>query len=324
MELFELKPFFEAHESFAVIPHKNPDGDALGSCLALCRTLERLGKTARIFYEEKIPVNLQFIWDHSYDGDMSMQFDAAIAVDCADAERLGIFRATVFDRAADTACIDHHMTNAGFANHNYIDPNAAATGEIIYQLAEQLFLQVPDKKTAEWLYCAIASDTGSFKYSNTTKTTHQIAANLIGLGIDVSKLSKHLFDTLSLSQIRLLGVAATGMELYEGGKVALIHMHEAELAKWGLGFDETDYLVSLPRSIEGVEVGIFLKEKGEREIKASFRSNAYINVAEIASSFGGGGHCRAAGATIALPYDDAKQLVLERVSQAFYDGHAKS
>ena len=297
------------HQTFAVCGHVNPDGDCIGSCVALCRALHLLGKQVQLLIgRADVAHNLLPIWDDSF-GTPVAGAEVFVALDCADADRLLCGREPL-ERAQVTVCMDHHMTNVGFAQVNVIDPAAAATGELVFALLAEA-LQLPmTPELAMPLYAAISADTGSFKFSNTTPRTHQIAARLLETGGDFSNLIHQMFGVHTLRQLQAQAYAVEHTTLHFDGKAAVMAMPHAYLDERGMTFDEVDFLSALPRSIEGVEVGVYLKEKSEHEIKVSLRSNQSVDVAAVAAAFGGGGHVRAAGVTIAGTLEAAKEKIL--------------
>lgn len=310
MNLFDFCEKIKEYDKFIVIPHINPDGDAVGSALCLCRLLRSLKKTAYVSdISENMPKNLGFIDVSEYAAPKDYKPDTAFSSDCADRGRM--YDIEVFDSCKNSLCIDHHITNSGFADFNYIDPKASATGEIVFEIAKMLDLPI-DKECAKYLYCAIASDTGSFKYSNTSAKTFRIAADLRDIYGEFSYLSHAMFDEFSAHQLKLQGYVISNMKTYFDGRVVVMAIDFNYLEKNNLSFDDADFLSSLPRSVKGAEVGIFAKIK-RSEIKISLRSNEYIDVSHIAAKFGGGGHKRAAGVSFDVSYDEAIDKLLKAI-----------
>lgn len=299
MSLKKMRQVFYDNETFAVVSHINPDGDAIGSSLALCETLKKMGKKVHMFTEGAIPIHIRFLWDDSYITDTPLEkYDVCVALDSGNKDRFSSFE-SLFDSAKTTLCIDHHITNTyNYADINYVEGDASSTGEIMYELIKNV-LEIPlDKKTAEYLYCAIATDCGTFKYSCTSAKTHRVVAELMDVGIDVNYLSNYLFDYKTINQIKLYSEGANNLRLYEDGKIALTYVDYKFLDKMGVSFDDADYLVTMPRTVLGSEVGVYIKVKNDNEIKVSYRSNDYVDVSALAMELGGGGHKKAAGATV--------------------------
>jgi len=314
MSLSEIKSFIKEHDNFAIIGHANPDGDCIGSCLGLWHILTSMGKKAYVKINgADFPHHLEFIRTKQAEADSETVFDAYIALDCAGLDRLSCC-SEEFSACANTACIDHHRTNAGFASVNAVIPSAAATGEIIYRLAkEQLGVEL-DKNAAECIYTAIVSDTGGFKYSSTTGDTMRIGADLLDMGIDSAGIYKKLFDTYTKQQIDIISDVTSTLTTHFNGRVAVISISDELLNERNMRLDDVDFLVSLPRAIEGCQVGVFLKKRGDT-VKVSLRSGESVDVSEIAARLGGGGHLRAAGITLDANLEQAKEIILAEIEK---------
>ncbi|MBQ6998684.1 MAG: bifunctional oligoribonuclease/PAP phosphatase NrnA [Clostridia bacterium] len=314
MSLNEIKKFIEDNDNFAIIGHANPDGDCVGSCLGMWYMLRKLGKCADVcINSEDVPHHLKFIWNNSCSAKDGQQFDAYIAIDCAGADRLST-KSEEFAAAERTACIDHHRTNTGFAKVNAVIPDAAAAGEIIYYLAADIIGITPIGEMADAIYTAIVSDTGGFKYSSTTARTMRAGASLLENGVESALIFKNLFDTYTKKQIDIVGDITSTLTMHFNGKVAVIYVTDELLESKNMRFDEVDFITNLPRSIEGVEVGVFLKKRGD-EVKISLRSGESVDVSQIAASLGGGGHMRAAGITLKCCLDEAKETILKEIEK---------
>ena len=299
-------------DNFVIIPHRNPDGDCLGSAVGLAYALRDMGKTIYVSLPNPVGDRLQFMWDESLATPAGFACDVCIAVDVASTYMMAQLEDEIFNSAPCTVCLDHHGTNGGFAQYSFVDGNAAACGEVIYRLLEHMGVEI-DKKIASALYGAIASDTGSFRYSNTTRDTHRITAKLIDAGIDAAGIMKRLFETKKPSELGAMSGIIANMEYHFDGKVCLTYADNELLEKYGVTFDGIDEYVGVPRTVEGVEVGVFLKCYGPTETKVSLRSNEYVNVAELAASIGGGGHLRAAGVTVEDNLDNTKKIILDLI-----------
>jgi len=302
----------------ALIAHVMPDGDTLGSCVALKQALEIIGKKVDIYCEDPVPHTYSFlerIQKIKMPPEPIKQYELVIAVDCSDKERLGYTCNLLFDKAAKTINIDHHVSNTEYADINIVDSKAAATGELIYELIIELGVK-PEKTIAEALYTAISTDTGSFCYSNTTSRTHYIIAKLLEYGVEVDKLSTILFKQHSIAWTRLLGKALETLELYLDGKVALIYISKEMIDKVGANEGDTSGIINYAKDIEGVELAIMLKEEKD-SVKVGLRSQYLIDVSQIARQFGGGGHIRAAGCKIETSLEEARNIILKAVKEAF-------
>ena len=287
-------------ENIAIFTHVNCDGDAVGSSFALKKVLDEFGKKTTVFIDTKIPERLKFM-PNIYDAEYltayeNKGFDLFIALDCGDLARLGEY-AEVFHEMENTVSIDHHTSNTKFAKENFVAPDASATGEVLYDLINEGNFLI-SKETASLLYGAIASDTGSFQYSNTSEKTHLIASKLIALGADSVYVNKKLFDTLMVSEIKIKGYAMNNFKLYADGKICSVGISKTTMDAIDCSYEDVECLSGFPRSIEGVEIGLLIKEWKDGLYKISIRTNTYVDATVLAGKFGGGGHIRASGCTI--------------------------
>jgi bifunctional oligoribonuclease and PAP phosphatase NrnA len=314
--LNEIISVLKGSDKIAILPHIAADGDALGSCLALALALQKLNKKPVVFLEEDIPQIYRFlpgiqmakVYERS-----STNFDTAIALDTGDIGRLGI-RREIFDSSKVTVNIDHHNTNSEFAFHNYISSSASAVGEIIYQLIKMLGLELnPDM--AVCLYVAITTDTGGFRFSNTTPLTHQIISDLIKNGVNVAEISQRVFDSTSYEKVKLMGAAINALELVEKGKVAVMLLTNEIIKQTGAREEDCDGIISIGRNIRGVEVAALLRQWDNGEIKVNLRSNSNVDVSAIAGLYSGGGHKKAAGYITKGSLIDAKQKLLDDIRE---------
>lgn len=308
--LKKIAEFIKENDNFVIIPHRNPDGDCLGSACALLLGLRGLNKRAYISLPEESSSRLSFLWREEYRTPVDFSCDVCIAVDVAATYMMAHLYESIFANAPKTACIDHHSTNNGYADINVVVPEASAAGEVVFDLLKNHLNCTMTEDICTCLYSAISSDTGCYRYSNTTDATHNIASYLVGSGIDAAAINRKLFETKTIGSIKIYGDIVDTMEFYCDGKVCFVHVDAAMLDKYGMTFDMVDEFSTLPRNIEGVEVGAFFKVKGDNDIKVSLRSNAYVDVSQIAASLGGGGHKRAAGVSIKASLPDAKSLII--------------
>lgn len=312
--LKEIAGILKAAQSILVFTHTNPDGDALGSAAALCRALRKMGKDAWAVFTDHIPEYLHFIDDEyfTWDIDLIKNQDVSICLDCSDCDRFP----TLIDKFNDgktKLCVDHHATADGFGDYYYVDSDAAATCELAYMLMVEMGAEI-DKTIAESIYAGINTDTGSFRYSNATSQTHRITAELMEYGIDHTSINVKLYQTIGLAKMRIQAASLDKAEFLYDGKVALGFVTDEMLKKASATVDDADDNVDMLRNIEGVEMAVFLKEKGDN-VKVSMRSKSYANVNEIAASLGGGGHAKAAGCTLEMSMEDA----IETMKKALED-----
>jgi len=305
----------------ALFSHVSPDGDCLGSMLALGIALESLGKNVTYYNAGPIPDNLRFLPGvNRICTEIPREIPkASIFIDCAEAERAdnAITRSDLEGKIIFN--IDHHVSNDNFGTFNWVDSKAAATGEMICLLLKTMNVAIT-KDIAINLYTAIITDTGRFSFSNTTAKSFKIAAELVKVGIDLVAINNMLFEQKSLSQTKLLHKALSNLELIQNGKIAVIVLSQKDFKQSGAEENLSEGLVNYARNIENVEAAALLKEVDKQNIKVSFRSNNWLDVNQVAAQFGGGGHVRAAGCTVALPLGEAKQAVISALEEALNHG----
>ena len=296
-------------ESILLFPHIHMDGDCLGSSAALCRGLRSLGKTCWVVIEDDIPANLKFL-----NGDICTQDlelipdpDICIAVDCAEIQRF-INRKDLFLKGKVTMCIDHHSTAVPFTTYNYIDPTAAATGELAYKFLLALGVTL-DKTMGEALYAAITTDTGNFQYSNTTRETHEIIASLYDLGIDHAKVSVEIYQNIRMEKLLMFNRSLGSLQMFADGRIAIVRLRQQDLDDTGATADEAEGIVETIRSIGSVEIAVILKELKDKKVKVSLRAKNDFNVAQFAARFGGGGHVKAAGFVMDEPIERCAEII---------------
>ncbi len=294
----EIVDLINKHEHIGIITHIMPDGDTLGSALALGAALKDMDKRVTILNQDGVPIRYRFLVDdwvvHTHI--QSCTCTLVIAVDCSDIDRLGNNFVQLFKNARNTINIDHHKSNTLYADLNIVETDCAATGEIIYKLIEQLPVKA-NRYMAECLFVALSTDTGSFSYSNTTARTFAIISKLLEYGINIGQISRELYHKRSLDKTKLIGIAINSITLYCENRVAVLYIENSAIDH--LSIDEEDFegLINYAREIDGVEVAVSIRNKGDG-LKIGLRSNVYVDVSVIAQRFGGGGHERAAGCTI--------------------------
>ncbi len=302
---------------FVVSSHINPEGDALGSALALASLLKRLGKKVVVANDGGIPKAFDYLPKLApvAGGPRGLQADVAMTVDVPVIERTGSIQ-PVIERAPLSVCIDHHVSNKGFADINWVDPKAAAVGEMIYRLY-RAFKKQPTQREAYCMYVSLVTDTGSFKYMNTTPAVHQIAADLISKGVSPLDVSQHLYESRSGLDLKFLGTLLKSIRVTDGGRVAWLEVNRSLVKSFHAGADILDDLVNFPRSVQTAEVAFVLKEPAEKGIiRVSFRSKGRIDVNKIARRFGGGGHMAASGCTIRGTLPEARKMILQVVRKS--------
>lgn len=313
----ELLKLLKENKKVIILPHIIPDGDTLGSAGALQHALNNFGNETIILIEDDIPSDLKFLeLNNLYDirnlKNEFTDFDMIITIDSSDIDRLGV-RAKLLQYTDNILNIDHHKTNSEYGKFNYIDITASSCGEIIYDIIMDLNINI-DKKIASLLYIAITTDTGSFKYSNTTPKTLRIAANLLEYGIDKDDINIQLYQNKPLNKMKLLIDTLNTLEFYFNNKLSIMYISLEMLKENNIDFSDSDGIIEHGRNIENVEIAVLLKEVNKKEIKVGLRSKGNYDVSEIAAFFGGGGHKNAAGCTIKASIEEAKNILIDRIS----------
>lgn len=283
---------------FFLASHKDPDGDAIGSILALGETLILSGKDVVLFNEGPIPdsfASLKGIERVVNSFNPESGFDALFILDCTNLERVGNISLHL-SKIRPLINIDHHENNSQFGDLNLVDRDSSSVGEIVYRLIKLADLPM-NVTVAENIFVAIQTDTGSFRYKNTTRDAFHIAGEMLGLGVDSWKIARKVMDGYTLKKLRLLESTLNTVELYHAGKVGLMTITKQVLSKTGADNSDSERFVDYPRFISGVEIAVLIREIGKDYYKFSLRSNDWVNVADLASHFGGGGHPSAAAFT---------------------------
>lgn len=306
-------------KSVILFPHENPDGDAIGSCVALCTALRKQGVDAWALVEEKIPDQIAFIDEGgerccTNDPDCIAEPEICAYIDCLGESRIP-GREEVFRKGAKSLCIDHHIATECGEDMYYIDSEEASTTLLIYKLLRAADVEI-DRHMANSIYTGLCTDTGNFQYTNTTEEAHRIATELFALGVDHDDIMIRLNQSVDPRQTRLEGAALANVEFIAGGKAAYACVTKKLVDDCGALMEHADHLINVLRDIKGVEVAIVFKEKTPNVTKASFRSKSFADVSKVAAKFGGGGHVRASGCTINEPMDIARAQVVEAVKEA--------
>jgi phosphoesterase RecJ-like protein len=318
-QLQAARSFIRDYDDFLVVSHVSPDGDAISSTTAVGWMLERLNKRYIMVNEDRISDKFGYLWNSGqisrYAADMETPaFQNVISVDCADFSRIGKV-SEWFGEGVSLLNIDHHPTNDDYGTLQLIKPDAAATVEILYDLAKVLDLEW-NADLATCIYSGLLTDTGGFRYSSTSPKVMKIASEMLGYGVKGSDLADLLLEKITYSHIRLLQTALASLSFSTDRRIAWVSATAEEIAQAEASNDDLEGLVNYPRNIEGVEVGILFKQPEPGRIKASLRSAGTVNVAEIACLFGGGGHVRASGCTLEGTLEDAIGRVVAEVGKA--------
>ena len=296
----------KSKDNFEILTHHYPDGDTLGSAYALCLSLQSMGKNARVVTSGVPAHKYDFLKDSMKMQSFEREF--VVSVDVAAPSLLGE-NLEEYGEIIDL-CIDHHGTNSMQATDIYVEAQAAASAEIIYNLILELGCEITPE-IANCIYTGISTDTGCFRYSNTTSRTHEIAADLMSKGADWQKINAVMFEIKSKEQLHLERMVYRTLEYHCNGKMALIYTTLDMLKGAGIRDDEVEGLASIPKQIEGVLLGLTLREKEDGTFKISARTNEGANAAEFCGLFGGGGHPAASGCTIAGDLDTVKSRLIK-------------
>lgn len=309
-----LLTLFEQYQTFAISTHVNPDGDAIGSELALYLFLQKLGKTVKIYNTDLVPKKYQFLpyWENIENAKASKDFcpEVLVILDASSRERIGPFLSKRLIPTHAVVNIDHHITAEDFGDYNLIVPTASSTAEIIYKFIKST--QIPiDEASALCLYTGVMFDTGCFRYSNATPGTHRIAADLIEIGdFAPDEIYRQVYEHVPLGKIHLLGQTLQTLEHTPDNKIAWVLVTQSMLNETQTTLDDVEGFVNQIQAIENVEVAICVCELPNGNAKISLRSAGRVDVAALAAEFDGGGHERASGCRINLPCASAiKELV---------------
>ncbi|MDR1068423.1 MAG: 30S ribosome-binding factor RbfA [Clostridiales Family XIII bacterium] len=303
-------------DTIRIYPHENMDADTYGTSVAVCLALRGIGKDCAVVIDEKIPDNIRFLDNGCTKNaeDADADADLAMLVDGAEKERLGSFRAALFAGAEKKMCFDHHSSSKALWDYNYIDADAAATAEIIYDFLTENAVAIGEP-IAEALYTGIVTDTGKFQYANTTPKTLRIASSLIELGVRPDKISNEVYQNIRLEKMRLESAVLGTLKSVADGKAVIATLSRDMLDGTGAIDEETEGMAEILRSIRGVEVSVFLRENEEGKVKASMRAKSYYDVSRLAQRFGGGGHRRAAGFTADKPLAEVVAEIADILGQ---------
>lgn len=303
----ETALFLMERDRYAIVTHRRPDGDTLGSAAVLCLGLRKLGKTAYILQNPEITEKYAHLHRGLTKTQASME-DTLISVDVASANMLPECFAPLADRIL--LRIDHHGTATSFTPWELVEPEAAACGEVIYDVLSQMGAKL-DIPMANALYTAVSTDTGCFRYANTTANTFRVAAACAAVSSDLFQINQVLFDTNSLSRLRLQGWIVENAQFLAMGQVAICALPLDLERQLGLTEDDMENISGFPRSIEGVKIAATLRENPDGCVKLSVRAVPGYDAAAVCAKFGGGGHKGAAGATLDMPLKDAISAVRE-------------
>ena len=306
-----IRDAIRSRQRFVISSHTRPDGDSIGSQLAMAFALRALGKQVEVVNQDPAPAALM-----AFPGVPSIQvaarvdreFDAAIIMECSDLKRTGVDgleRYFVIN-------IDHHPGNADFGGINWFDGGAAACAEMVFDVIQAL--EVPlSVEIATHIYMGILTDTGSFHYSSISARTFDICRQLVEAGVDPPKVARSIFDSNTLGRLKLFGAVLSSIELEHDGRLAVVCVNRAMAADAGGTYDDTEGLINLPLTVREIQAAIFFKEIDKHEYRVSMRSKGDIDLCAVAKKFGGGGHKNASGCTVNGPYAEVRARVVREV-----------
>lgn len=319
-----LEELVRAADTVAILGHTNPDGDCVGSCLAAYNYIKEQdpGKNVTV-YLEKAPQKLSYMkgfGEIRHEAPEGLKADLCVCLDCSAKDMLKAF-GPVLDGAVYSICLDHHVTNPGYAMENIIDAKASSACEVLYgQLDESKI----SRDVAECLYTGIITDSGVFKYDNTSPKTMEIAGRLMAKGIEFGRIIDEAFYRKSYLQTQILGRALLESVSFLDGKAAFSVVRKKDMEFYGVEKSDLDGIVEQLRLIDGVEVAVFLSESGPSEYKVSLRAKNYADVSRIAKYFGGGGHKKAAGCTMSGSVHDVINNLSEHIERQIREHEEKT
>ncbi len=309
IDLGAAASFLKENDNFTILTHAHPDGDTLGSGIGLCLALRALGKKANVINNEEIPPKFRYLEIEPQE----FEEQTVVAVDIADVMLMGNGVREIYETKVDLS-LDHHGSNRLFAKLNYVDASAAAAAQIIFELVELLGVQITPQM-ADCFYTGISTDTGCFRYANVTPSTHRIAAKLMEYGADAAAINVKMFETKTRTYAALERLALDGMQFFYDGRCALITITREMFAESGSDENECDGIAALSRQIEGVLVGVTMRERRDGTYKASVRTHNPVDASAICARLGGGGHPNAAGCQLPGTREEATKLLLDTIGE---------
>lgn len=304
--LYEITMYLKKVDNIVILTHRYPDGDTLGSAFALCRALRKLGKKSRVIVNGVLAKKFQYLAKDMEE--QEFDYETVVAVDIASKSLLGELEEEFGDKV--DVSVDHHGMNTPFAKMTFVNAEASANTENIYFLIKLLGVEI-DRDIANCLYTGLCTDTGCFKFSNVTSETMRVAAELMDIGCDSAYINRVMFDTKSMSRIKIERAVLDTLTLHGDDRIAIINTTIAMEKETGADDSDMDGIAAIPRQIEGVVIGITIKEKGEKYFRVSVRTVGDYDAAEICSCFDGGGHHAAGGCSIYATLEEAKAQILE-------------
>jgi len=317
MSVRTIKQAIKRFNKFLITSHINPEGDAIGSQAAMACLLRKLGKKFVMLDDSPVPKLLRFMRGTegiSKEMPHNFNYQAVIIMDSPDLARIGRVNDYI-KKDSVIINIDHHISNVNFGKYNWVEPDYSSTGEMVYDLFKAFKVKIGmDEAVA--LYAAIMTDTGSFRYSNTSSKTHRITAELIDIGVKPYEMHSRIYETSSIQDTNLLGEALQTMKITDDGKIAWLWVTKEMLKKTNASLEGTEGIINFGRSIGGVEIAVLFRETGTKDrVKVSFRSKGAVDVNKLAGYFGGGGHPTASGCSVLGKIEEVEKKVLEKAKE---------
>jgi len=313
-EIQQIVDAVRTRRRFVLSSHARPDGDSIGSQLAMAYTLRAMAKEALVVNADPAPPPLMAfpgVRDIRLEPSVEGAFDAAIIMECGDLKRTGV---SGLDRFF-VVNIDHHPGNTGYGHINWFDPTAAACAEMVYDLVRALGVPLTTE-IATHVYLAILTDTGSFHYSSISTRTFEICRECVAAGVDPVMVARNVYDSNNMGRLKLFGAVLGAMQIADSGRIAIVYVdHEMARAAGGT-YEDTEGLVNLPLTVKEIEAVLFYKQEKGDEYRVSLRSKGEIDIGVIAKEYGGGGHKNAAGCTITGPIEELQKALIEKLESA--------
>jgi phosphoesterase RecJ-like protein len=313
-ELQQIADAIRARRRFVVTSHARPDGDSIGSELAMAYALSALGKTVRVVNSDPAPPPMQAfpgVPDIEIAGQIDGEVDAAIVMECSDLSRTGV---AGLDRFF-VINIDHHPGNKGYGDVRWFDESAAACGEMVFTLIRALDVPL-SVEIATHIYLAILTDTGSFHYSSISPRTFDICRQTLEAGVDPVALARSVYDSNNMGRLKLFGSVLRAMQIDASGRIAIVYLDHEMAQEAGGTYEDTEGLVNLPLTVKEIQAVVFFKQLEGEEYRVSLRSKGDVDVGLVAKAFGGGGHKNAAGCTVNGTLDSVQKIFIQMIDQA--------
>jgi phosphoesterase RecJ-like protein len=313
-EIARIVDAIASRRRFVLSSHARPDGDSIGSQLAMAYALEALGKEVTVINADLAPPPLQAfpgVPDIRIAPEAVGAFDAAIIMECGDLGRTGV---KGLDRFF-VVNIDHHPGNTGYGAINWFDPKAAACGEMVFDLIAALGVPL-SLEIATHVYLAILTDTGSFHYSSISPRTFEISKQCLEAGVDPVLVARNVYDSNNMGRLKLFGAVLSAMQIDQTGRIAIVYLDHEMAREAGGTYEDTEGLINLPLTVKEIQAVVFFKQTEQDEYRVSMRSKGEIDIGAVAKEFDGGGHKNAAGCTVSGPIDALQKTFVEKIEHA--------